>query len=444
MTEDIVFHRDGWPDASSADAEVSTVTRLRISVLGEILTRNVSKRGGGESEAINTSLLPLGEFLANNWWTLLHEPLRPTVTDAFRVRHRLDSGMSGYAFPAIALWSGGEQTIMADWAPFENPFSTVSFLTSRPVESLQLGREAVEDSLLDLMETIVERASEARQGAVNISEAWDRVRQSIANTDEYSYCVAAGRLGVDPYDPNALDLTKFAKGISEALFGDISEIVEVEDLQDTTPWIHDAEARLKLFPETDLSYFGQPATDDLKDAAWVAGVASAELLRAHCGISANNPRVAVDELFGAAAAQSSALAESGPEGIIGLSQRLDRTARIGTVAGSARQRRFRACSTIYMAWNAASGEDRASTTALTRRQQAGRAFAAEMLAPQHALLARATHIGFDDDDLLELASEFFCPYQTVMWQSYRAGIPLRGIEIPRMNRGHVMTARASL
>lgn len=444
MTEDLVFHRDGWPNASSADAESSTVTRLRISVLGELLTRNVSKRGGGESNAINTSLLPLGEFLANNWWALLHEPLRPTVTDAFRVRHRLDSGMPGYAFPAIALWSGGEQTIMADWAPFENPFSTVSFLTSRPIEPVQLGRNAVEDSLLDLVETIVERACGARQGADNIAEAWDRVRRSIANPDEYSYCVAAGRLGLDPYDPNALDLTALADGISETLFRDISEIVEAEDLAIATPWIREAETRLKLFPETDLSYFGQPAADDLNDAAWVAGVASAALVRARGGISWDNPRAAVDELFGPAMAESGELSSSGPEGITGLSQRLDRSARIGTVAGSARQRRFRACSAIYMAWNADDGEDRAATNALTRRQQAGRAFAAEMLAPQSALLARATHSGFDDDDLWNLASEFFCPYQTVMWQSYRAGIPLRGIEIPRMNRGQVMTSRAAL
>jgi hypothetical protein len=84
------------------------------------------------------------------------------------------------------------------------------------------------------------------------------------------------------------------------------------------------------------------------------------------------------------------------------------------------------------------GEDRASTDAMTRRQQASRAFAAEMLAPKEALLDRASKYGFDSDDIEDIASDFVCPFPTVMWQAHRAGIPLRGVELPFKDRMRII------
>lgn len=436
MTEDFNIVRDGWLVGETDDVEARTTTRLKVNVLGEAITRNLSKRGGGESQAINTSLLPLAEFITKNWWPLLHEPVRPTISDDFRIRHRLDSGMRGYAFPAMAIWSGGDAAIVADWAAFANPFSAISFLTTRPDEPVQLRRDEVETVLMDLIETVLERLGEAPS---ELSDVWDRVRHSIGDPDEYNYCVAAGRLGLDPYDSETPNLSELAAGLSDSLFIDVSEILQVEELPQASLWLKEAEARLKLFPETDLKGFGEPAIDLIEDAAWVAGQASAEMLRAHTGLSVDDPRGTVSDLLGSIVADGGELDRDGPDGLSGIVQREGSVARIGTVARSARQRRFRACASAYMAWTAMDGEDRAATDALTRRQQASRAFAAEMLAPRPALLARAPRNGFDDDNLLELASDFICPYETVKWQSIRAGIPLRGIIIPPFQRGHVMT-----
>ena len=90
------------------------------------------------------------------------------------------------------------------------------------------------------------------------------------------------------------------------------------------------------------------------------------------------------------------------------------------------------------------GDERAATDASTRRQQASRAFAAEMLAHRMALLERASSTGFDGEDIEQLASEFICPFEAVARQAYRAGIPLRGVELPFSSRASVMTSQASL
>jgi len=438
MNSDFYFKRDGWLNSTVIDAEERAFVRLSISIGDTQISRNVSKRGGGESGAINTSLLPLSEFLAANWWPLLYEPVRPTISDAFRARHRLDSGMRGYAFPALALWSGGESTIFADWSPFDNPYSTLSFLAPQPEEPAQIRRDIVEIALLDLIEAVLERTG----GSANdLFLAWERVRQSIANPDELAYCRAAGRLGLDPYDPDSPDLSVWAAGVPETLFADISEIVEVNDLQKTSEWLRESDARLKLFPEINFKYFGNPAADDLNNPAWMAGYESAELLHAQATVSIEEPRRVIDDILGSAISKEGEIGTRGPNGVSALVQRLTTSAKIGTVARSARQRRFRACAATYLAWTAVDGDERAATDASTRRQQASRAFAAEMVAPQRALLARASSSGFDGEDIEQLAGEFICPFETVAWQAHRAGIPLRGVELAFNGRANVLTSQ---
>ena len=59
------FLRDGWMDSDIGDAdERETFTRLKITAGNAIVTRAFSKRGGGETEALNVSLFPLAAFIA--------------------------------------------------------------------------------------------------------------------------------------------------------------------------------------------------------------------------------------------------------------------------------------------------------------------------------------------------------------------------------------------
>lgn len=336
--------------------------------------------------------------------------------------------MSGYSFPALALCSGGDKSIVVDWANLENPYSTISFLAAPPAEPIQLDRQQAEFALMDLVESVIERSSKTTLRRQTLQEAWDRIQSSMAEPDELGYCTVAGRLGLDPYDPDAVDLTQFADGLPDKLFDDLSEAVEVDVLGGAVAWLREIEPSLALSPEVELHRFGVPVEDNLDHPAWVSGEASAIALRAVSGFRNDHPKKVVEELLGAAVYPGRT--ETGPNGLSAVVRRLDHSAQIATIARSARQRRFRACAATYIAWTSTAGEDRATTEAITRRQQAGRAFAAEMLAPKEALLERASRYGFDSDDLEDLAGDFVCPYSTIMWQAHRAGIPLRGVELP--------------
>jgi hypothetical protein len=218
MTE-FSFERDGWIDRALDDADESvTFTRLRIRVRNAIVSRNFSKRSGGESDAINVPLLPLATYIAKKWWQLLYEPLRQSANDEFQARHRLDTAMHGYVFPALALCSAGDESVLIDWISLATDYSPIEFRTSPPLEPTQIPREDVENSLMDLIEAALSRLSTSSAGYLELRQAWEYVKESMSKESELAYCMAAGRLGLDPYDPDAPDISRFSEKLDPKLF----------------------------------------------------------------------------------------------------------------------------------------------------------------------------------------------------------------------------------
>lgn len=434
MTE-LKFHRDGWLQADvDSDDEFATLTRLKVSVGKSILTRTYSKRGGGESDALNVPLLPLANHLARVWWPLLYEPQRPTNDAAFLARHRLDLPMHGFVFPALAMCSAGDEAVLVDWELGDSEHSPVEFLCPSPAEPIQIDREGAEPVLMDVVETVLARLSPSSKSYADLKENWDRVSESMSTEGELSYCRAAGRLGFDPYDPDTPDLTVFVGDLPTDLFNDISDAADLTWLREATSWASEARHRLSSCPQVDVAAFGAPPVDSLNAPAWAVGREAARQLRSRLKLNQFKPKKAVAELLGAAVSPQHALAEKGPAAMTGLVNRTNGMANIGAVAHTSRQQRFRACAAAYIAWCTDPGEERAGTVALTRRQQASRAFAAEMLAPQEVLIERAHQRGFTSDDLEEEASDLIAPYETVLWQAWRANIPLVGVELPPPRR----------
>ncbi len=435
MTE-LNFIRDGWIDGSLEDAgERATFTRLKVTAGDTVLTRAFSKRGGGETEALNVPILPLANYIAEMWWPLLYEPPRPHLDKNFPARHRLDLPMHGYVFPALALCSAGNDALLVDWDQLENEYSPFKFLTFPPRDQLQISRESTEPTLMDLVESALARLSSGSRAYEELSGNWNRVKESLEKEAQSAYCMTAGRLGIDPYDPEAPDIGDLAEGLPDELINDISDAIEVSQLVETAEWTREAKSALTSCPTIDVAAFGEPPQDDLRIAPGEIGFRAAVGLRARLGLGLKNPRKAVDDLLGGVASKGSVLTEKGPAPMTGLIHRANGVAHIGTVARSARQRRFRACAAAYIAWFSKSGDVRAGTVAFTRQQQASRAFAAEIVAPRQYLFERAKSEGLTEEDLEEEAGKLIAPYETVLWQAWRGGVSLWDVELrtPRRN-----------
>jgi hypothetical protein len=427
----LTFRRNGWPENTLEDpGESETLVELSI-VLGEsILTRNYNRRSGGSSDEINVPLLPLAKGLADNWWSILYEPYRSGVGDAFKARHRLDVPMHGIVFPAFALCSGGRETLLAAWAQESDPHSPIEFLTPTSAAPDVLDRAQVEIALMDLIETTVERLSTDSIAREQLVSSWDRVRDSFSNPDEVAYCRVAGSLGLDPYDPAVPDLNQFTADISPELFGDISDAAFIEELLEATDWVRDAQTQLEDAASVDLTTVGHGPADEINQPPWIVGALAAEDFRNKVGFDIGRPREELERVLGDILLARSAFRDDGPPSINVLVKRNDNIAYIGTVSRSAREQRFKACTGTYIAWTEVDGNERAATPAFTRRQQAARAFAAEILAPRAYLREIAPTHGFTSDQVEDIAGYLACPHVTVVWQALHAGIPLRGIPLP--------------
>ena len=97
-------------------------------------------------------------------------------------------------------------------------------------------------------------------------------------------------------------------------------------------------------------------------------------------------------------------------------------------ARSARQQRFRMCRAVYLGWRAGSNVEAAATRAITWRQQASRAFGAELLAPAKLLKERAGKAGLTKVSVERLASEWMCPPRAIVHQAQNHKIPLLDAE----------------
>ena len=252
------IHRDGWLENGLDDGdEASTFARVRLSVGTAVLTRNLSARGGGTSEAINIPLLPFAQSIANSWWRLLYEPFRSGAGSSFKARHRLDVPMHGYIFPKIALCSGGDETLLTAWAQSPEEHARIEFLTPASTGPEVLERAQAEEELMDVVEAVLERLDPKAASHEELASAWDRVKASIGDRDELAYCRAAGRLGLDPYDPSTPDLTLFKQDISDTVFDDISDAVFVEELLETTAWLREANVTWRQAPQIEVETFAR-------------------------------------------------------------------------------------------------------------------------------------------------------------------------------------------
>ena len=90
------------------------------------------------------------------------------------------------------------------------------------------------------------------------------------------------------------------------------------------------------------------------------------------------------------------------------------------------QRRFAAARAAFLGWAHAVDDSHLLTTAITRDQQASRAFAAEMLAPAGYIRTRAANRVLSDHAVREIAQALNAPAGAVSYQARHAGIHVVG------------------
>ena len=411
-----------WHDAPGVRDCVLAATwaRLEITAAGRVVSDVVAK--GSQRTGIYGPVLPLAEWIVENWWSLLYEPspssplvsarkapawMRPWVH-----RHNLLAAREGMALPDATIVRDGDELVLM-WAP--DPPQELNgashFVGSGQV---RVSTEDFSHAAVDLVDhtlaRILDVVGECEEGSA-LANSWEAIQS--AKAEEEFICRSVAVLGGDPYDPeDASDgllekLTSLRASVPPELLTDLLEGTNVCDFRDTASWVEG---------QAEFLGIGAPSAVEPAIAGWngetsahAIGYRCAREVRKSLGLTQADP---ITDLAGALVrgmGWDSDVTRIVPDtastdGLVGFS-RLSRKPILLSRELGQHSSRFAAARAAFFTATGTLRSGRLLTRAVTRPQRAGRAFAAEFLAPSAALAKRVRgRIG--EAEVLALAEEF--------------------------------------
>ena len=416
-----------WQEAPGVRVGVLARTwgRLVIEAGDRLVTQAVDVRSESLRGGVYGSVLPLCQWILENWWFLLNESYRFPAPHAARElaksstdrpwvqRHSLLAAREGGALPDLMIFRD-DRAVVARWTP-DHEDSIHPSLRFTGSGEIQMDPAEAEHGLSELVREVLERLAGLEDpDAKSLQEEWAAVLASMQS--ERELCEWSARLGLDPY--NADELTeKVADVLSERISGlegsirdDLLDAGQALNLQEDLEWLDKAhsaalDAGAPIAAEARLTR----ATD--ARTAHELGYACAQATRQHLSESDGQEPVGdMDDVLhrlGWAQSPSRTVAVQ-PKGR--LEAVLERSDEGGSVAvaqdGDAAGNRFRLARAAFLRHFGSSREGRRIVTkAYTAEQRASRAFAAELLAPAADI---AKHIGdqVSPDEIDQLAQHY--------------------------------------
>jgi hypothetical protein len=375
---------------------------------------------------------PLVEWIVTNWWVLLNEPCpAPEVPRSSSMpwikRHCLRCADSALLLPALYFFNDG-RGVGIEWQADPR-----DMLLHMPGEFVDGGRDNLnavetENALGEFVSTVLERVKDLSEERVEAAIAtWHAIRN--VDPEEAAFCTAAGRLGVDPYQPEQMpdNLASFLETSlgdpSQPLVRDLTEAAEVDSIACQWSWVKETSNAFHLGSRPAMRSIPSPVSGS---TPYDIGYRLANEVRLNAGLAPTEPVDSVPDI--ALRVSHAALVAPDHNSVPGHNLR----AVVGwqdnanlVIAGPRPSRadtqRFLDARGLYHGLFTCDASQRLLTGAYTWDQQASRAFAAELLAPRAALVARSP--GRVERAAIEkLAEEFVVSTKVIENQLGNAGV----------------------
>ncbi len=178
-----------WLDdgINAAPEERATACDLRIRIGNTNVTEHLINGQRHATDHVTIASYALVEGLAHDWWTIFGA--RDQV-------YRLTRHRSGFALPEIGFQFNGKYLeITTSQRPYGNP----------PIRFWQapatiVSRREAEEGLESLIVPTIDRLGAQDINDTGAQLRWARVMESRRDADEQLFCECAGALGHDPYD----------------------------------------------------------------------------------------------------------------------------------------------------------------------------------------------------------------------------------------------------
>ena len=415
--------------SESGRTEIDTTLCKLLIKLGE---RNVTEYVDGDRvvhPCLEIPAYPLAEWIAENWWPLLWEP-RKNEDDGdsafFLSRHSFLSAQHGFALPRVVIAALGT-AVQVSASARDVPFADVRFKNGASVSAK---REVVENTLRAFVTQVLERLERLEIKDTCLHDAWTLISETTP--DEAQFCRFAGALGQSPYDIDDVTsalLERLQPNLGERLLMDLCSVSSVRTFPEIAVL---AERAIELTANASASTLAPldpiaAPQDNTSLPAHRRGRRGAEFVRQRLGIKDTDPRGAT-KVFEALEIDTARRNGQNDDdsSVTGAVVRDDKNMKVALLQPTEHKRRFSAARALFSAWSAEHPtESHLLTAAVTRDQQANRAFAAELTAPRALIRARASKQSLTMSAVFDLAAELQIGADVIQKQALNNGIRVR-------------------
>lgn len=392
-----------WMEICVADRpEIQcTYAQLSISVGVDVVTTVHHQNSDTLSNTILVSLYPLAEWIVGNWWLLTEETELPG-RKGFSDRHALRHGRGGYCMPDLRFIPEGEN-IRVEWAPYRYAHAPVNFVAQG---TRRLSKDHVKEVLWDFVEKVDQRLTKSEITDTWMQKEWSGVQDTLQDKEETEFCRAAAWLGLDPYEMTDVRADEFVSQYNEidrCLREDALKASAEPDTSEISNWISRANTLQRpngsALPQ--LQELRAAIRSESQSLPWKQGYELASDVRRACDMDGSKP-ASFEAIFDKELPIADAT--EAPRNVDALCF-LNGSLACYTAKKRSDSRRFIVARTLYD-YLSTDAQFSLLTLARTERQQEGRAFAAELLAPAEALRRRIRQEIVTEDEVVELASEF--------------------------------------
>ena len=419
-----------WPPRKGTpkDALDATFANLRLLVGGENVTTYVDEDDPRvEGDHVEQPMLDVAGWIAENWWSLLWEAEKSEearASDDYRFRHHLTSAQHGFALPNLRFIPTGDAVrLLAQ--PRQAKYADARFI--RKADYLAPRRD-VEMSLRAFMDDVV--GTLTQWGEHPVADAWALVTSTTPEAAQF--CILMGALGLSPY----VEHRRIEHALEEA--SDKLSPAELLDLCLTSTGeefirsarvatlMHDAMGDADAVDLRRIEALSPPA-DPVDAPAYVRGYDAARKLRAAFGLDETDIDGAtkvLEELRIDWRAKSTVELNGFSSPITGAIRKRRDRGSVAFALDALSSRRFAAARAAYMFWTDEANERRFLTNAVTRDQQASRAFAAELLVPKAYLRSHTRRSRMSWDQVNAIAERTTVSADVVKNQAVNMGMTI--------------------
>lgn len=401
-----------WLEAPAvANAELrETWARLLVRVGDATPCALLDDASGSVRTSLYLPLYPLAEWLAYHWWTLFYESYsasRDSRID-YHFRHSFIGAAEGFVLPDLAFYPMGD-FVQLLWRRRPVEHASIRFLDEGEV---CLDKAEVMSRSAAFIDSTVERLEARNIFQTALQQEWAAIRN--LSVEERRFCQTSAQLGVDPFNsPDGLDeeLTKLQEILSRSAFQELLAAVPRESLAPAARTIQRFRGKHALDISALRHSLSRVGKADWKQP-WKVGYRFAEKLRGTLKLRDEplpDDFTLADALGVSRQPLYSGLSVQAKPNFSAITRSLNQDEAVFGVASSlAANRRFAFCRALFpfLIKNSGKNDVHLVTSGHTPVQQAGRAFAAEFLAPRNVVSEKLGNLRDDEDCYDELARTF--------------------------------------